>query len=609
MSALRLARGFTGRRKILKFDGCYHGHADALLVAAGSGVATLGIPGSPGVPEGTVADTLVAPYNDLAAVERRRRRARRGPGRRHRGAGRRQHGLRAAARRLPASACATSRASAGALLIFDEVMTGFRVALGGAQERLRRQARPHLPGQDHRRRAARRRPTAGRADDHGPHRARRARLPGGHALRQPAGHGRGLRHPRRRSRGPATYERWRRSPHRLRGGLLAGGAATRHHGHASTASGRCSRSSSAPGPVTDYASAKTADTGALRAASSTPCSSAASTCRPRSSRRRSSRSPTPRPTSTPDRGRARGVRPRSQKLDPPHHEARQPADHEHDQRPHRRRVDHGRAAIDRAQHASRHASGSPANGGGVSPSVIAVLTKPGFTHTVRSPSARNLWSSAFEVAREPGLGRAVEHDRLAPALARDRARTRTACRRRARAGACARASQNTTVFAKSAASSAPRSARSASSASWVREQRRRSRPRCRSRRARASAASSAGANARAARRSQCAVPDRRAARRAPRGRARCASRSARVAAEQEQRVAALGHQPRERAAHAAGRAEERDLHARVSEQAHRLRAAQACARDPTAGGRACQRGRRGSIARKCSARVNASLAR
>ena len=69
MSALRVARGFTGRRKILKFDGCYHGHADALLVSAGSGVATLGIPGSPGVPEGTVADTLVAPFNDVAAVE------------------------------------------------------------------------------------------------------------------------------------------------------------------------------------------------------------------------------------------------------------------------------------------------------------------------------------------------------------------------------------------------------------------------------------------------------------------------------------------------------------------------------------------------------------
>ena len=69
MSALRVARGFTGRNKIVKFDGCYHGHADGLLVAAGSGVATLGIPGSPGVPEGTVADTLVVPFNDVAAVD------------------------------------------------------------------------------------------------------------------------------------------------------------------------------------------------------------------------------------------------------------------------------------------------------------------------------------------------------------------------------------------------------------------------------------------------------------------------------------------------------------------------------------------------------------
>jgi glutamate-1-semialdehyde 2,1-aminomutase len=133
MSALRLARGFTGRRKILKFEGCYHGHADALLVAAGSGVATLGIPGSPGVPEGTVADTLVAPFNDLSAVE----------------AAVAAHGRDLAAiivepvvgnmgvvapREGYLRGLREIASRAGALLVFDEVITGFRVAPGGAQQ-------------------------------------------------------------------------------------------------------------------------------------------------------------------------------------------------------------------------------------------------------------------------------------------------------------------------------------------------------------------------------------------------------------------------------------------------------------------------------------------
>src|SRR5262245_8685996 len=134
MSALRLARGATGRAKIVKFDGCYHGHADALLAAAGSGVATLGLPGTLGVPPGAVADTLVAPYNDLGALRRAFAE--------HAGeiaaviveplAGNMGFvppapGFLAVLREL----CDSS----GALLILDEVMTGFRVARGGAQAR------------------------------------------------------------------------------------------------------------------------------------------------------------------------------------------------------------------------------------------------------------------------------------------------------------------------------------------------------------------------------------------------------------------------------------------------------------------------------------------
>ncbi|MEJ2586297.1 MAG: aminotransferase class III-fold pyridoxal phosphate-dependent enzyme, partial [Deltaproteobacteria bacterium] len=70
MSAIRLARGYTGRDKIVKFDGCYHGHADSLLVSAGSGVATLGIPGSPGVPDVLARNTISLPFNDLGGVEK-----------------------------------------------------------------------------------------------------------------------------------------------------------------------------------------------------------------------------------------------------------------------------------------------------------------------------------------------------------------------------------------------------------------------------------------------------------------------------------------------------------------------------------------------------------
>lgn len=134
MSAVRLARGYTGRAKVLKFDGCYHGHSDGFLVAAGSGVATLCIPGTPGVPDAIAGQTLLAPYNDLAAVKAQFA----------------EHGgdiacvivepvagnvglIEPAPGFLEGLRAVCSQY--GALLIFDEVITGFRVALGGAQGR------------------------------------------------------------------------------------------------------------------------------------------------------------------------------------------------------------------------------------------------------------------------------------------------------------------------------------------------------------------------------------------------------------------------------------------------------------------------------------------
>jgi glutamate-1-semialdehyde 2,1-aminomutase len=135
MSAVRLARGYTGRNKIIKFEGCYHGHADSFLVKAGSGVATFNIQTVPGVTAGVSADTLTAPYNDLAAV-RQLVDANRDqvaaiiiePVAGNMGCIIPQPGYLEGLRAL----CTAE----GILLIFDEVMTGFRLAIGGAQERL-----------------------------------------------------------------------------------------------------------------------------------------------------------------------------------------------------------------------------------------------------------------------------------------------------------------------------------------------------------------------------------------------------------------------------------------------------------------------------------------
>jgi glutamate-1-semialdehyde 2,1-aminomutase len=133
MSAIRLARGVTGRTKFVKFEGCYHGHADSLLVKAGSGVATLGLPDSPGVPAVLAENTLTLPFNDVPALEKVFA----------------EHADIAAVIIEPVvgnMGCVPPRdgyleavrkltRDNGALLIFDEVMTGFRLARGGAQER------------------------------------------------------------------------------------------------------------------------------------------------------------------------------------------------------------------------------------------------------------------------------------------------------------------------------------------------------------------------------------------------------------------------------------------------------------------------------------------
>src|SRR5918993_1076874 len=183
MSAARVARAATGRDAVIKFAGCYHGHADGFLVEAGSGAVTLGVPTSPGIPKAAAALTLTARYNDLASVEAVAASVKGGvaavlvePIAGNMGVVPPEPGFLEGLRAL----CDRT----GALLVFDEVISGFRASRGGAQQLFG--VRPDLTGQDHRWgpacRCLRR---SRRSDADGG--AGRARLPGGYALRQPVG--------------------------------------------------------------------------------------------------------------------------------------------------------------------------------------------------------------------------------------------------------------------------------------------------------------------------------------------------------------------------------------------------------------------------------------
>ena len=226
MSAIRAgARRHRARRASLKFDGCYHGHADSLLVKAGSGGATFGVPDSPGVP---AAARRADPDGAVQRPGRRSRPcSRRSPGAGrggHRRAGGRQHGRGAARARASSTGLRELARAHGALLIFDEVITGFRVAYGGAQARYG--VRPDLtclgkiiggglPVGAY----------GGRRELMSAGRAARRRLPGGHAVGQSARGGRRPRHAARARATAAPTSGWRRWARGSSAGLRRGARA------------------------------------------------------------------------------------------------------------------------------------------------------------------------------------------------------------------------------------------------------------------------------------------------------------------------------------------------------------------------------------------------
>ena len=293
MSAVRVARAATGRDRILKFEGCYHGHADAFLVKAGSGALTLGTPTSPGVTRAASADTLVAAYNDLESVQQAVRRPSRSDRRGHRRADRRQHGGRAAGRRLPSGTARDLHGRGRAADLRRGDLRISRVVRRRAGDR-RRSSGSDLPRQDHRRRTAGRRLRRPRRSDE-PRLAGRSGLSGGNAVGQPARDDRGAVVPRTadadalhlaRRAGRAPRGRpGRRRARRRRG---AAGQRVRL---------ACSRRSSPIGPCATTRR-RPARTRITTPHSSAACSRAASIRRRHSSRRGFSRRRTPRRTWT-----------------------------------------------------------------------------------------------------------------------------------------------------------------------------------------------------------------------------------------------------------------------------------------------------------------------